>query len=123
MKKVITTLFIAVSILSISCNAQTPDAVSAKHSSGGMKQMLKDSLHLTDVQADSVVSIRAEFAGKIKQLSKDTSGSSDQRKEQLKPLRQEMKMRLKAILTKEQIDKLEEMQHGMRKGKGDDNNN
>ncbi len=122
MKKLISAIFIAISIFSISCNAQTPDKVNAKHSSSEMKQMLKDSLHITDVQADSVISIREEFTSKMKQLSKDSSGSSDKRKEQLKPLREQMKMRLKAILTKDQIDKLQQMQHGMHKGKKDDNN-
>ena len=120
MSKLIITIVIAVSIFSASCNAQTPDAVNAKHSSSGMKQMLKDSLHLTDVQADSVISIREEFAGKMKHLSKDSAVSSDQKKEQLKPLREEMKMRLKAILTKDQIEKLQQMQHEMHKGKKDD---
>lgn len=123
MKKLITTIFILVSLISISCKAQTSNAQKAKPAMKEMKQMLKDSLHLTDVQIDSVVSIREEFAGKMKQLMADTSLSADQRKQQLKPLRQQMKMRLKTFLTKEQMQKLQQMQQGMHKGKMDEDGN
>ncbi len=50
---------------------------------------------------------------------KDSSVSADQRKEQLKPLREEMKTRLNAILTKDQMKKMREMQKEMRNGKMD----
>lgn len=124
MKKLITVIGIFISLVNVSCNAQTTSAVPEKHNMQEMKQMLKDSLHLTDVQADSVVAIREEFITKTRQVMKDTSVSGDQRKEQLKPLHQEMKTRLKAILTKEQIQKLQELQKGMHKGKtnADDTN-
>jgi uncharacterized protein YdcH (DUF465 family) len=85
-----------------------------------MKQMLKDSLHLTDVQVDSVTSIRNEFRDKIKTVMQNSSLSADEKREQMKPLRQEMKTRLSAILTKEQMKKMREMQQEMRGGKNED---
>ena len=67
MKKIIAAIIISVSLISISAHAQTPKtSMDAKHGMEGMKQMLKDSLHLTDVQADSVISIREEFMKKLK---------------------------------------------------------
>jgi hypothetical protein len=116
MKKIIAVIIISVSLISISAHAQTPKT--AKHGSGETKQMLKDSLHLTDAQADSVISIREEFRAKIKNVMSNTTVAADKRKEEIKPLREQMKMRLKAILTKEQMQKMQEM----RKGKTDDNN-
>lgn len=119
MKKLFAPLFIAALFFSISSQAQT----SAQHNHGmEMKQMLKDSLHLTDVQADSVVSIRQEFRGKIKTVMQNSSLSEDEKKEQMKPLREEMKTRLSAILTKEQMKKMQEMRQGMRRDKPDENN-
>ena len=106
MKKIIAAIIISVSLISISANAQT--SVHAKNGAG-MKQMLKDSLHLTDVQTDSVVSIQQEFMGKRKTIMQNSSLSADQKKEQVKPLKEQMKSRLKAILTKEQMEKLQEM--------------
>jgi hypothetical protein len=116
MKKIIAAIIISVSLISVSAHAQT-----SAHGKNGteMKQMLKDSLHLTDVQTDSVMSIRQEFREKIKAVMQNSSISADQKKEQVKPLKEQMKTRLKAILTKEQMQKMQEMRKG---GKMDDNN-
>ena len=116
MKKIIAAIVVCFSLM-MSAQAQT-----SKKSMGGKqgmetRQMLKDSLHLTDVQADSVTSIRQEFMGKIKTVMQNSSLSQEQKKEQVKPLREEMKLRLKNNLTEEQMRKLQ----GMRKGKMNDN--
>jgi hypothetical protein len=115
MKKIITASIVCFSLI-FSAHAQT--STKAKHGGVETKQMLKDSLHLTDVQADSVISIREEFKAKMKNVTSDGTLSADKRKEELKPLREQMKMRLKAILTNEQMEKLQEM----RKGKTNDDN-
>jgi len=120
MKKIIAAIVVCFSLV-LTAHAQTPQtSMEGKHGKEAMRQMLKDSLHLTDVQADSVISIRQEFMGKIKDIMKDTSVSADQRKEQMKPLREEMKTRLSTILTKDQMKKMREMQQEMRNGKTDD---
>ena len=80
-----------------------------------MKQRLKDSLQLTDVQADSVVAITAEFQPQLKSIMKDQSLSKDQKKAKLKPVKKEMVARLKTFLTNEQIQKVEEMEKDMKK--------
>lgn len=119
MKKIIAPFVIAMLFISFSTQAQT--STHAKRGTGTeMKQMLKDSLHLTDVQADSVVSIRQEYKDKIKTVMQNSSLSADQKKEQMKPLREEMKTRLSAVLTKQQMKKMKEMQQGMRNGKNEE---
>ena len=122
MKKIIAAIIVCFS-LSLTAHAQTPETSNeGKHGMEGMRQMLKDSLHLSDVQADSVISIRKEFMGKIKSITRDSSVSADERKEKVKPLREEMKTRLSAVLTKDQMKKMQEMHQGMHKGKMDENN-
>ncbi len=115
MKKIITTVFVSVFLISVSCSAQ-------KMKNGNMQQMLKDSLHLTSVQIDSVTSIREQFMGKIKEVNSNSSLSADQKKEQIKPLRMQMKERMKTILTADQMTKMEAMQKEMHKGKMQEEN-
>lgn len=116
MKKIISVLILSASLIGVSADAQK----GGQHGMQ-MKQMLKDSLHLTDAQADSVVAIRAEFQKKIRSVMKDSTVAADKRKEEIQPLRKEMKTRLQAILTKEQMKKMQEMQQGMH-GEGKMNN-
>ncbi len=115
MKKIIVAGIVCFSLI-FSAHAQTSQKSMNGKQGKETRQMLKDSLHLTDVQADSVVSIHQEFKDKIKAVMQNSSLSTEQKKEQTKPLREQMKQRLKAILTKEQIQKMQEM----RKGKTDD---
>ena len=88
-----------------------------------MKQRLKDSLQLTDTQADSVQAIMTEYQPQIKSIMKDQSLSKDQKKEKIKPVKKQMAARLKTILSNEQMQKLEDMMKENRKGgskKGND---
>ena len=118
MKKIIAPFIVAALFISFSSQAQ--NSMHGKHGNRmEMKQMLKDSLQLTDAQADSVTSIRQEFREKMKTVMQNSSLSADQKKEQIKPLRQDMKTRLSTVLTKEQMEKMKEMQQGMR-GKHED---
>lgn len=117
MKKIITTIFVSAMLISVSGKAQTTQPQTGKHSMQGMQQMLVDSLHLTATQADSVVAIRKEFSTKRKDILNDQAIPADQKKEQLKPLARQMKMRLQTFLTKDQMNKMQEMQHNMHKGK------
>ena len=119
MKKIITTMFVSVLLISVGSKAQTAQPMMKKHGmqSARMQQMLKDSLHLTDVQIDSVMSIREQSAGTMMSIKNDTTLSADQRQQEMKETRKQMKMRMKTILSKDQMQQLEEMQHNMHKGK------
>lgn len=116
MKKIITTLFVSVFLITISCSAQ-------KGKGGNMDQMLRDSLHLTSVQIDSVDAIHKDISGKIKAINSNTSLTADQKKEQIKPLRQEMKARMSKNLSADQMAKMDAMRHEMHKGKPGDESN
>jgi len=113
MKKISTCLFIAISFFSVSCLAQ-----GGKQNMEEVKRTLKDSLKLSDAQADSVVAIRAEFQPRIRSIMKDESLSKSQKKEKVKPIKKEMVTRLKGFLDDEQIGKLEAMEQDMRKKGG-----
>ncbi len=71
MKKLFAAIIVCFS-LTFTAHAQT--STEGKHGKEAMRQMLKDSLQLTDVQADSVISIRQEFMGKIKNYNEGQFG-------------------------------------------------
>ena len=119
MKKIFTFIFVALTFFGASCLAQGGKQ-GGKQSMELMKQRLKDSLKLSDVQIDSVVSIRQEFQPQIKSIMKDGSLSKDQKKEKVKPLKKEMIARLKTFLTKDQIEKINDMEQEMRKKNAND---
>lgn len=108
MKKLFFCMLIAITAFSISSFAQP--------GGGGerMKQMLKDSLQLTDVQVDSVTAVRQQFQPQMRDIFMDQSLSPDDKKAKLADLNTQMKARYKGFLTADQIEKLEAMQQRMR---------
>ena len=110
-------MFAFVLLMSVSGKAQTNQPMMKKHSMQNMQQILKDSLHLTDVQIDSVMAIREQTGGTVMAIKNDTTISADQRQQQIKEARLQMKFRMKSVLSKEQMKQLEEMQHNMHKSK------
>lgn len=109
MKKVIASLVLALSIISISVSAQD---------GGGrremMRQRLKDSLQLTDVQADSLSAIQQEFQPRIREIMMNQSLDQSAKATQLAPITEERRARLKSFLTDDQVTKLEGMEQRMR---------
>ncbi len=112
-------MFVSALLITVSSNAQTSQPMMKKHGMQGARtqQMLKDSLHLTDVQIDSVMAIREQSSGTMMSIRNDTTLSTDQRQQEMKATKEQMKMRLKSILSKDQMQQLEEMQRNMHKGK------
>ena len=113
MERKFTFIVFLLSFFSVACLAQ-----GGKKGMQQMKQELKDSLQLTDTQADSVQAIVTEFQPKIKGIMKDESLSKDQKKQKVKPIKKQMVARLRTILSDQQIEKLERMQKDLRKGGG-----
>ncbi len=111
-------MFVGALLITISSQAQTAQPMMKKHGMQGarMQQMLKDSLHLTDVQIDSVMAIRQQNMGTMMSIKNDTTLSTEQRQQEMKAAREQMKVRMKSILSKEQMQQLEEMQRNMHKG-------
>lgn len=75
-----------------------------------MKQMLKDSVGLSDVQIDTVMAVRQEFQPQMRDIFMDQSLSPDDKKAKLADLSLKMRARYKGTLTDDQINKLEAYQ-------------
>jgi len=104
MKRIIVSMAICLSFLSLSSYAQ--------QGGGGerYKQMLKDSLQLTDVQIDTVMAVHQDFGPQMKEIYMDQSLSDADKQAQLAALKPQIEARLKAVLTADQIAQLEAMQ-------------
>jgi hypothetical protein len=108
MKKILFLLFACLSIGVIS-NAQgrgqNPEA---------MKQMLRDSLQLSDKQVDSVAAILQEFQPKQREIFSNQDMSREDKMAKMKELNEERNARLKGVLTVDQFKKFQEMEERRR---------
>ena len=93
-------------------------SVSAQNKMGAAKQTLMDSLKVSETVADSIIAIRTQTMSQIKTIMGDQSLSQDQKKEKARPVKQQMRTRLKNLLTDEQMQKLQEMEMDMRQKSG-----
>ena len=107
MKKVIVLFALALSLISVTASAQNGNGER-------YKQMLKDSLQFTDVQIDTVMAVRQVFQPQMRNIFMDQSMSAEDKKTKLADLNQQMRPRLKTVLTDDQIDKMEATQQRMR---------
>jgi Spy/CpxP family protein refolding chaperone len=83
-----------------------------KHSARRMEQMKKE-LNLTDDQVAALKKSHEDMSQKFKAIRDDKSLSDDQKKAQLKDLRDQQHNSLKSILTEEQLQKMQQMhKHG-----------
>jgi Spy/CpxP family protein refolding chaperone len=74
---------------------------------------MKKELALSEAQGQKIKALNEEFKTKAQAIKNNASLTDQQRKEQFNSLNEERKTRMKAILTAEQLQKLES-----RKGKG-----
>ena len=113
MKKIFSLMLIA-SAFCVSASAQKMNG-----KMGMEKQTLIDSFKLSSTAADSVVSIREQSMSQMKSIRDDKSITDEsQKKEKIKAVKQDMKMRLKKYLTDDQMAKMQQMQMSNRKSKG-----
>ena len=108
MKQIIVCMAICLSFLSLSSYAQ--------QGGGGerYKQMLKDSLQLTDVQIDTVIAVRQDFGPQMKDIYMDQTLSDADKQAKMAVLKPQMEARLKGTLTDDQIVQLEAFQERQR---------
>jgi hypothetical protein len=83
--------------------------VSAQNKQEMVKQQLMDSLKISATTADSVIAITKESVTKARSIMKDQSLSQDEKREQMKPIKEEAKMRLEKFLNEEQMQKLQQI--------------
>ena len=74
-------------------------------------EKMKTDLGLSDEQYGKLKSNREAMAGKMKALRDDKSLNDENKKEQVKELRNKQKEDMKSILTEEQLKKFEEQKH------------
>ena len=115
MKKIAAFVLVASVFLTALAHAQT-----GKNKEGIAKQILIDSLGLSEASADSVIAIRAQFMSEVKPIMKNDSLTQEQKKEKIKPMKQQMRIRIQKFLTDEQIEKLRKMEMERRQGNKDD---
>ena|ERR1044072_2717377 len=108
MKKIFILMFVASAFFGTSASAQKGKIE---------KQVLIDSLKLSDANADSVVAIAQQSMTQIRTIMKDDALSQDEKREKIKPIRDDMKTRLKQFLTEEQFQKFQEMEMARRKNR------
>jgi hypothetical protein len=100
MKKVILSicfLFAAISFVSAQ-QGQGGGGFNTPEGLARQKQMLKDSLQLTDVQADSAVAIRVAFQPRMRELRQDQNLSDADRTSKMQVINDEQSKKLQAVL-------------------------
>jgi hypothetical protein len=102
MKKIFAIMLVTFAFFTVSASAQK--------NMEARKQELMDSLKISSTSADSVIAIAKQSEIQVKNIMHDQSLSEDQKKEQIKPIKQEAKTRLEKYLTPEQMQKLEQME-------------
>lgn len=68
-----------------------------------------DSLKISETTADSVIAIRERSASQVKAIFNDQSLSQDQKKEKIRPIKEDTRKQLEKYLNKDQMAKLQEM--------------
>jgi protein tyrosine phosphatase len=76
--------------------------------------MYKDSLNLTDVQVDSVKAILKDIQPLQREIAMNQEMSRQDKALALKEVNEQRNARLKAVLTKEQFEKLKDMEQRRR---------
>lgn len=107
MKKMLVCMVLAMTVFTVSSFAQ---GGGGQQRMERMKQALKDSIGLTDVQIDSVMAVRQEYQPQMREIFMDQSASADDKKAKMADLNLKMRARYKSFLSDDQITKLEAYQ-------------
>ncbi len=100
-------------------SAQDSNASPRRGQGQNMEQRLErlsTELKLTDEQKPKIKAILEESRKKMQELRGDSNLSDEQRREKLQTLRTEERNKMKAVLTPEQFEKLQNMRPGRRQG-------
>lgn len=95
-------------------------SASAQNGGGGgdrmaqYRQMLKDSVQLTDVQIDSVMAVQQDLRPQQRAIFQDQSLSQDDKQAKIKALNDQAAARYAKFLSADQVTKLQAIQDRMR---------
>jgi len=109
MKKFIAGLVVILSLATaVQSHAQDGDRMARMKER--QKQLLKDSVQLSDDKIEKVLAVQDEFRPKQREIFMDQSLDRDAKEAKLKALQEEQKKKLKGVLTDEEAAKLEAFQ-------------
>jgi hypothetical protein len=115
MKKIISCLVIAIAFVATSAYAQNQNGGQMQQMQQMQRQYLKDSVHLSDAMADSVMAVRSEYRPQMREIFMDQSTSAADKEAKLQPIRQQMEARFKTLgLTDDQLKMIREHDQRMR---------
>lgn len=109
MKKFIAGVAVVLSLATaFQSNAQDGDRMARMKER--QKQLLKDSVQLSDEKIEKVLAVQDEFRPKQREIFMDQSLDQAAKEAKLKALQEEQKKKLKGVLTDEEAAKLEAFQ-------------
>lgn len=115
MKKLISSVLLATIFFTVTASAQKAGR------SERVRQYLVDSLGVSAANADSVVALSQRSMTQVRSIMQDQSLSQEEKKQKVKPIRQEMQTAMKKFLSDDQIAKLQEMQMQRRQNRNGNN--
>ncbi len=98
----------------------TVSAQKGNNNKMAIKQQLKDSLHFSQQQIDSIVVVQQEFMPKIREVRQNTSIDIREKKMQITALKKQLAARLRGFLSDEEVSKLQNLEQKMRAEKKQD---
>jgi hypothetical protein len=113
MKKFIVGLF-AVALVAFGLSASAQNGGGGGDRMAQYRQMLKDSVQLTDVQCDSVMAVQQDLRPQMRAIYQDQSMSQDDKQAKLKALNDAAAARYSKFLSADQVTKLQAFQERMR---------
>jgi hypothetical protein len=118
MKKALTGIAVMLILISASSLYAQQSGGQNRMDPAALKQKLVDSLHLSGVQADSVVAIGQEFRPKMRDIFMDQSLSQDDKRAKLGELNQQRNKRIQAVLGDDLFKKYQEWEEKNRPQRG-----
>lgn len=113
MKKLILLLVIFLSLQATRSSAQNSERMQQMQQQ--FRSFLKDSVQLSDVMADSVISVRQQYMPQMREIFMDQSASTSDKQTKMQGLRGEMDVRYKSAgLTDDQIAAIHKHEDWMR---------
>jgi len=118
MKKVLTGIGVMMILISASSLYAQQGGGQGRMDPAALKQKLIDSVHLSGVQADSVVAIGQEFRPKMRDIFMDQSLSQDDKRAKMGEINQQRNKRIQAVLGDDLYKKYQEWEERNRPQRG-----
>ena len=118
MKKALTGITVMLILISASSLYAQQGGGQGRMDPAALKQKLIDSVHLSSVQADSIVAINQEFGPKRREIAMDQSLSQDDKRAKMGEINQQRNKRIQAVLGDDLFKKYQEWEERNRPQRG-----